>query len=433
MIFKQKSYWIDVTFGTIFIFFIMFALGSILDKLEFIDPVGDALEDMEITDRVFSDPDLREILDADTNIVLVNIGLLSRGEIGEQINIINKYQPKVIGLDAVFPRLKSDTLGDLILANALSNTPNIIMYGKLVEPDDDEVWNGMELSHPLFTQDHEVAHVNLVTESAGIEQFQFKTCRSFFPMEKLRDPETNSTSDVPALAVKVCEVYNPEVTARFLERDIDEEIVNYRGNIMDFGMTQFGGRFYALDVDDVLNENFDPSLLKDKIVLMGFLGQYIGDPSTVEDKYFTPMNKKFAGRALPDMFGVVIHANIVSMILNEDYMNQMTKTWAAMFAIIACILNVAVFQIIYIKMDRWYDGLTKLIQLVEAVLLLFVIVIVFHYYSFKLDLTYGIIAILLAGDSLEVYNGVVKNIFRKEKKKKPLTNPEEEVSIGNTN
>lgn len=433
MIFKQKSYWIDVFFGTLFIFFIMIALGSLLDKLEFIDPVGDALADVEITDRVFSDPDLRSIPSADTNIVLVNIGALPRSGIAEQINIINKYQPKVIGLDAIFRTLKSDTLGDMMLANALANTPNIVMYGKLLEADDDEVWNDIELSHPIFTQDHDVAHVNLISESAGIEQFQYKTCRSFFPMEKLRDPETGEIREVPAIGVRLAQILDPEAAEKFLARDIDEEIVNYRGNVMDFGMTRFGNRYFALDVYDVLDENFDPSLLKDKIVLMGYLGAYLGDPYTVEDKYFTPMNAKFAGRAYPDMFGVVVHANIVSMILNGDYLDQMHETGAIIFAIIACLLNVAVFQIIYIKADRWYDGATKLIQLIEAVLLLFVIVLVFHYYSFKLDLTYGIIAILLAGDSLEVYNGVVKNIFRREKRKKPLTIEEEEVSIGNTN
>ena len=189
MVFKQKSYWIDVFFGTLFIFFVMFALGSLLDRLEFLDPIGDALDDMEVTDRVFSDPNLRDLPSADTNVVLVNIGQLSRAEIGEQITIINKYQPKVIGLDAVFKSLKSDTLGDLILAETLANTHNIIMYGKLLDPGDDNVWNGLELSHPIFTQDKEMAHVNLVTEGADIQQFQFKTCRSFFPWKSSETPK----------------------------------------------------------------------------------------------------------------------------------------------------------------------------------------------------------------------------------------------------
>jgi len=429
MLFKEKTYWIDVLSGTGFIFLVMFAAGSLLDRLEFLDPVGDALADMEITDRVFSDPNLRDLPQADTNVVLVNIGLLPRSEIAREIAILNKYNPKVIGLDAVFPHLKPDTLGDLMLSAALSETSNVIMYGKLVDPGDDNVWNGMELSHPIFTQEHEIAHVNLTTESAGIEQFQFKTCRSFFPLEKLRDPETGEMKDVPAMAVRLAQVYNKELADKFLARHVDEEIINFRGNIMDFGLTQFGGRFYALDVRDVLEENFDPSIVKDKIILMGFLGQYIGDPNTVEDKYFTPMNAQYAGRALPDMFGVVIHANIVSMILNLDYIDQMGDTGAIIFAIIACLLNVALFQIIYIKMDRWYDGLTKLAQLLEVVILLFVIVLIFHSYSIKLNLTIGIIAILLAGDSLEVYNGVVKNIFRNKKRKETLTNVESDVSM----
>lgn len=429
MIIKDKTYWIDVIMGTCFIFFVMYAAGSILDRLEFLDPVGDALADMEVTDRVFSDPNLREIPQADTNVVLVNIGNLPRRGIAEELNIINKYQPKVIGLDAVFKSLKPDTLGDLMLASALANTPNIIMYGKLVDPGSDNVWNGMELSNPLFTQNHEIAHVNLITENAGVQQFQFKTCRSFFPLEKVRDTLSGEITNVPALAVRLAEVYDSTKAQQFLNRHISEEIINYRGNIIDFGLTRFGGRFFALDVQDVLDENFDPSLIKGKIILMGYLGSRIGDPNTVEDKYFTPMNAHYAGRALPDMFGVVIHANILSMILNKDYLNQMSSTAGIFFAIIACLIDVAIFQMIYLKMDRWYDGLTKLIQLTEVVSFLFIIVLVFHFYAFKLDLTVGIIAILLAGDSLEVYNGVVKNLFRREKQKKPLTNTESTVSI----
>ena len=35
--------------------------------------------------------------------------------------------------------------------------------------------------------------------------------------------------------------------------------------------------FYALDVDQVMNENFASELIKDKIVIMGFLGERMDD------------------------------------------------------------------------------------------------------------------------------------------------------------
>ena len=85
--------------------------------------------------------------------------------------------------------------------------------------------------------------------------------------------------------------------------------------------------------------------------------------------------------------------------------------------VILCFLNVVCFSLIYKLLPRWYDGLTKSIQLIEALLLLLIVVLVFHFFSYKLNLTLGIIAVLFAGDSLEVYYGVLKNLFSKEQRR----------------
>jgi CHASE2 domain-containing sensor protein len=85
-----------------------------------------------------------------------------------------------------------------------------------------------------------------------------------------------------------------------------------------------------------------------------------------EDKFYTPLNKKLAGKSNPDMFGVVVHANIISMILREDYVEQMATWQEVAMAIILCLLNVAhVFadkhQIAAVL--RWYYKLLQVIQL----------------------------------------------------------------------
>lgn len=68
-------------------------------------------------------------------------------------------------------------------------------------------------------------------------------------------------------------------------------------------------------------------------------------------------------------------------------------------------------------MPQWYDGLSKVIQLIEAFALLSLLVIVFNYYNYKMDLTVSIIAVLIVGDTLEVFYGLVKNVFTKEGRK----------------
>jgi CHASE2 domain-containing sensor protein len=234
----------------------------------------------------------------------------------------------------------------------------------------------------------------------------------------LRNKETGEIDTIPAFGVSLAMAYDSAKAQEFLDRNVDEELINFRGNVIDYGLTTYGTRFFALDWYQVLDTMmYTPDLLKDKIVLLGFLGQNFDDRTTTEDKYFTPMNEKYTGRANPDMYGVVIHANIISMILNQDYLDQMSEGAGNLVAILVCFLNVVIFSMIYYKLDRWYDGITKLIQLVEALILTFIIIIVFHYFNFKLNLTVTIIAVLFAGDSLEVYYGVIVNAYEKIEKR----------------
>ena len=410
---KKRKFWIHNILATAFIFGFMWLAGQALSIFDFLDPIGDALKGYEVTDQVFSEPKWRDIPPVEDRVVIVNIGNLSRGEIAQQLNIINHYEPKVVGMDARFGSLKPDTLGDIMLMEALANSPNVVMYAKLLDPDDDYVWHDAIYSHPLFTQNHPTAVMNLPVEAAGSQQFDFKTCRTFFPRDRLM-LESGEIDTLYALGVELANYLEPEKTKEFLDRNVDEELINFRGNIIDFGRTRHGNRFFALDAYDVLDTAFTPDLIKDKIVLMGFMGNSIFNPEAIiEDKYFTPLNSQYTGRANPDMYGVVIHANIIAMILNGDYLNQMSVNAGRILSVLVCFLNVVLFSMIYNKIPRWYDGVTKLIQLLEALLFTFIIILVFHLFNFKLDLSWSIIVVLLAGDSLEVYYGVIVNAFEK--------------------
>ena len=126
------------------------------------------------------------------------------------------------------------------------------------------------------------------------------------------------------------------------------------------------------------------------------------------------MNVKYAGKASLDMFGGVIHANIISMVLDEDYIDDMDISTAWILAILAGYFNVVLFSWIYKRIPRWYDGLTKLIQLMQLLVLGLLILYVFDTYNYKLNMTFVLIVIALSGDVLEVYYGVVKNTFTRE-------------------
>src|SRR5262249_28575032 len=139
-----------------------------------------------------------------------------------------------------------------------------------------------------------------------------------------------------AFSVQVAMQYDSAITNKFLARKKKEELINFRGNmeVMQLGYdtekndetnaSKYPTMFATLDAEQILRGEFVPAMFEDKIVMMGYLGDYLGAPAW-EDKFFTPLNKRVAGRANPDMFGLVLHANAVCMILNEDYINEIPE------------------------------------------------------------------------------------------------------------
>ncbi|HET8861434.1 CHASE2 domain-containing protein [Marivirga sp.] len=402
-----QNRWVDSLLATIFIFVVIKGLSSFLAVFEAIDVVGEALEDVEFTDVVYSN--LRDAPPAEEEIVLVNIADLSREEIAKQIKIINKYNPKVIGLDTFFPQPRGWEK-DSALASTLLEVDNLVMASKLLQFNEEkQAFDSLKISAPAFRFNADFAFANLITEE-GVEQEDVKTCRSFNPIQPYKD-----TTQL-AFAVKVAHYYAPEKVQKLLDRNNEVEIINYKGNTLG-SQSNFATTFFALDYHTVLSENFVPEMIEDKIVIFGFLGNYFGDRYNVEDKYYTPLNLKYAGRGEPDMYGVVIHANIISMILDEDYVYKIDETTQFIIAFVLCYLNVLLFMWIYYALKNWYDGITKLIQLVELLLIIGIIIYSYHFFNWNLELTLAMGTVAVVGDSLEIYNGVVKNMFTKEGRK----------------
>jgi CHASE2 domain-containing sensor protein len=418
----MRNFWTDCVLATAFVFLAMWGLVGLtqLNVFNAFDPIGEALADVELTDYVFSR--LREDPEVDQNIVVVNIGNLSRAEIAEEIKIISQHKPKVIGIDSFFgcptelrdtvncPKLR-DVMGNLLLSNAIQEAGNVVLVTKVLQRDSllpADAFDSLRRSDDVFS-DHAIreGYANLDTDAEF--QDDVKTCRLFNP--KI---DVNGKPNY-AFAVEMAMEYDSIKTLKFLGRNNYTEVINYRGNVYDiYGTTNYPQMFYTLDVEDVTSGNFVPEMIKDKIVIFGYLGEYLGDPSW-DDKFYTPLNKKLAGKANPDMFGAVVHANIVSMILNEDYVNQMAQWQEVMMAIVLCLLNVALFSLINNHLPLWYDGITKLLQLIQLLLYTILMVMIFHWYSFKLNVTLTLAAVALVGDVYEVYMSVIKNIYFKIK------------------
>ncbi len=408
-----RRFWGDVILGTVFILGLMglFASASAFKVFDIFDPIGDALGDMEFTDIYFS-----QLLDdpvADENVVLVNVALEPRAGIAIMIDSISKYDPAVIGVDLFFDYLKEDTLGDIMLSDALGRVENLIMVNKLSqkwESVGSEKYDSLEWSHPIFTYNAHPAFANLITD-ADVQE-DLKMCRTFAPQLRTEDGENQIS-----FAVKMASFLDSAKAQQFLDRGHEEEVINYRGNVLDYGATKFGNKYFALDYYEVYDGNFVGEILRDKVVIFCFLGEELGDRENFEDKFFTPLNETYVGRAFPDMYGGVIHANIVSMVLNEDYVFYLQDWQKYTIAVIGLFVNIMMFSWVYKKLPKWYDGLTKLIQLVEFVGLVYIMIYMMDLYNLKLDLTLLLFAVAISGDGLEVFYGVVKNSLSREGRK----------------
>jgi len=379
---------------TLLIFILLFALSFIPVNCGFLSPLANALGDFDVYDIVYSK--LLEEQTADTNIVIVNIGNLSRKELSEQIDVLNKFQPAAIGIDAFFDSPK-DPVNDSLLSLALSKCRNLVMVDKLDDFNEDtKLYATLHSSLNCFSKYSSGGFANLPNDDA----VNFRTIREFRPKEKVKDSVALSFS------ARISSLYRQNALKKLLERNNRNEIINYRGNY---------SRFYFIDTYQYTDPSADFSFIKDKIVLMGYMGPDI-KTKTLEDVFFTPLNDRYAGKSFPDMYGIVIHANIISMILNGNFVNLMPTWISILLAVIICFLNVKMLIKISSRYKDWFGGLTKFFIMIYTLLTLFLSLEILHYFNYRINLTVALIAIVLGNTAIEIYDNYIQKIFRKFKK-----------------
>jgi len=355
----------------------------------FLNPVTTAISNFDVYDIVFSK--IREEQKADTNLVLVNLSNLSRLDLARQVNIINSFNPKVIALDAFF-QVNKDPYADSILADAFSRCANLVLVSGLEKYDSSkEGFDTLLTSINLINKYASNGFANLPSN----QKVSFKTIREFRTTEKV-DSEL-----VPAFAGKIVEKYDKVAFQYLMDRKRAVEKINYRGNY---------NKFYYLDYYQVLSGREDLSFVKDKIVLLGFMGIDLNN-RTLEDIYFTPLNERYAGKSFPDMYGVVIQANIISMIINKNYINIMPQWISILIAVILTYLSAYVIFNVKRKYRDWFWGLAKLYILIVSLINLLIGVMVFHFFNFRIDLTLMLAVIVLSGTMVQWYMIYIVNIF----------------------
>ncbi|HYG15113.1 MAG TPA: CHASE2 domain-containing protein, partial [Bacteroidia bacterium] len=149
-----------------------------------------------------------------------------------------------------------------------------------------------------------------------------------------------------------------------------------------------------------------------KIVLMGFLGPDL-KTKVLEDNYFTPMNYKYSGKSFPDMYGVIIHANIISSILEAKYINKVPQWLSILIAYIICWVHVYFFIKSYIKHHKFFHLVTKIVQLLMFAVMVYGSFVMLSQFSLMISMAPILGAIALSVDVLYFYDGFA--VWAKEK------------------
>jgi CHASE2 domain-containing sensor protein len=105
---------------------------------------------------------------------------------------------------------------------------------------------------------------------------------------------------------KLYESFALEITKRIFPHSTSEITVDKQYRIE---YTRTSENFYIFDGNDVIMDRIEDELIKNKVVLLGYLG-----PSD-EDKYYTPVRYfRYYRPEDPDMYGTVIIANQINTL-----------------------------------------------------------------------------------------------------------------------
>jgi CHASE2 domain-containing sensor protein len=339
----------EAFFCMLFSFLILGIVLLIGLNLRFFSPFENAFKDFSYLDLHYADKLKEENFDLNENIVLVNIDRLNRKEISDVLDDLQKHKPKVIGLDVIFKKEK-DPVWDAFLAEKLKNDVFVFAYSII---KDKEIMNTRSIT--ISNGNTGYTNFSFDSSSAVVRNFQ-----------GIKKTDKRTFISFPAMVVQK---YFEDAWLTKMEMFLKKERpINYIGN---------RDNFLILESKDIIGHE-EISFLKDKIVLVGYLGNEKNHIYDIEDKHYTPMNKKFVGKSPPDTFGIVIHANIVQMLLTNNYIRTVPYWMLAILTVIITFISLAYFIYLSSRQLASYILRLNLAQLLFSVLFVWISLMLFQ-------------------------------------------------------
>lgn len=369
----------------------------------FIDPFSEAIKAHDVMDIGFSkfrkkdDPRL-----FDDRILIINSEITNRTKLAHTLDYLSSKDVAVIALDLLFDSLHIPA-EDSLFKESILKSPRLVFGNAFVEGSGSDLSSIGVRTHEYFLNGKEEAFVNIASNDGF-------SVRAFEPVHLIDGKEELS------FAVKVSSYLDPSILSVIKDRNNTKEWINFRR--LQPGMQNMiypinsskAVHYTMIEIDQFLLDTafYSKDMFKNKIVLIGFCGEY-DRALSMKDRYFTPLNEQYTGRSLPDMHGVVVHANIISMLLDNDYIFDVPSSGIYLLAFLLFVLNYFVFNLIHFYSYFRSIPYIRLIQVLEFFILLTVCLVLLLNFNIKLAFSFSATCIILSYELLEIYDKKLKS------------------------
>jgi len=374
---------VEAFFCAIFIYIILKIIQVIPLNADWFQPASNALKDFDWSDIYFSKiKNLHNGEAQNQDIVVINVENASRNEIARTLFNLNKANPKVVGLDLIFVN-PMDSATDASLDSAIGLFgKNIIIACYADSTAGNNIYSLQPRVIPKLTGDENLGYVNFIGE-------ENTTVRTYYKAQSFREKKMLSFGFSTFIKYNNQGSFN---TYKDKYSD-DETIIPYQS---------VSEHYTTIHYSEILDSSVAFDLFKNKIVLLGFAGSTNGS-RIVDDMHFTPLNENYAGKALPDMYGVYIHANIIEGFISGARIYQ--PPWLIQW--IACIVIIYLFLMLFLFLDGKTGIWQNLIEMALQLIFGFIIVIQAIYFlsalGMKWDIGEMIAAVALAEPLIGFY------------------------------
>lgn len=380
--------------------FILFVLHHLPVNQIFIDPFSEAIKQHDVMDIAFSKfRDHNKIALFDTNIVVLNSGITNRANLAKTITLLNAYKVRAMGIDLLFDTMSTQSpKADTLLQSAIKRSKNLVLGYYFIENKHGDNKLSFAKTKPFFSANTKQGYVNLATN----DNFSVRAYEPYHQFEKGKEP---------AFSTQIALTAFPEYESRLTSRNSEKQWINFRrvqpGAVSMIHPINSGRatHYTLMDIDVFLRDSSlykENNYFKNKVVIIGFVGES-EKALSMEDRYFTPLNEQYTGRSKPDMSGIFIHANILSMVFNNDFIDDIPEWVLYLIAIFIFYLNYLVFSRILSRLKPAGGVLIRLIQVLEFSVLFTISVVLLVKLNMKLSFFLIATSVILSFELFEIY------------------------------